>query len=470
MGFCVNCGTKLGNGIKFCPECGTAVAMVAKSESDNVVPFADERLDATLEKVSGSVFGAEALKTKAELVIDDDTETKFSPVADQNESDELTESFNGSVREFEKLLLETSNGDYISYLSKGLWSAWGPFKKFGYVLLWVLFFPIMAIVHLATSYKFNKSKLQPNEFRRANIVENYVFANDNQTALEALYFIKGQLDQLENVSRNSYMAFWVNLWKKKATSIFEKSFSISEDPAIQGIYDEIDVQASALLDLHKKRYGAKFVILVLLLLGIGTFNVVVPKLALNSLNRYTRSYQVSDDSLTDSQAKTWLKSINKENTIAAENVQFYGIMEECFESGGDVKLTLLPDEELIQVDMTVVCKQDFGEMVTNELAEKNIDAGMMDYEWGEFYLNGNNVAYIGTYGADRVAGATAYQKLLKAKPGDVITFKLYADVITSYSFGLEDAENLMKSENLLMGINTTYYNGEDNYEDYYQID
>ncbi len=69
-----------------------------------------------------------------------------------------------------------------------------------------------------------------------------------------------------------------------------------------------------------------------------------------------------------------------------------------------------------------------------------------------------------------MAGATAYQKLLKAKPGDIITFKLYADVITSYSFGLEDAENLMKSENLLMGINTTYYNGEDNYEDYYQID
>ncbi len=465
MGFCTNCGTKLGEGVKFCPVCGTAVVMVAKSENEaeNVAPFADAQLDETLRKVSGTVFGAEQFETKAEIVPENTAaEKRITPVNEKSEEKAVQESFSGSVREFERLLLETSNGDYISYLEKGLWSAWSPFKKTGRIALWVLFFPIMAIIHLITSYKFNKNKLLPNEFRRANIVENYVFANDNQTALEALYFIKNQLDQLENVSKNSYMAFWVKTWKNKATQIFERSFSISEDPAIQEIYDEIDVQSSALLDVHKKRYGTRFVILILLLLGIGTFNVVAPKLA---YNRYVGIYQVSDF-----KAKAWLKSINKSNAIDMENVQFYGIMEECFEAGDDAQLTLLADDELIQVDMTVVCKKDFGEMVTKELEENNIDAGMMDYQYGEFYLNGNNPAYIGTYGADRVAGASAYQKLLKAKPGDVVTIKLYCDVITSYSYGLEDAEELMNAENLLMGVNMTYYNGEDNYEDYYQID
>ena len=405
MAFCSNCGTSLLDKVKFCPTCGTAL-MVPKS--------AEVKTDET-----------------------------------------------GSVREFERLLLETGNGDYINYLSKGLWSTWGPFRKVCWIILWILFFPIMAILYLIKSFKFNKNKLKPNELRRANIVENYVFASDNQTSLEALYFIKGQLDQLENISKNSYMAFWVKLWKNKATQIFEKSFSISEDPAIQEIYDEIDVQASALLDMNKKRYAARFVILVLLLLGISTLNIVVPRLA---YKKYVGVYEISE-----LKAKTWLNSMNKTNTIAAENVQFYGIMEECFEAADDAQLSLLVEDELIQVDMELTCKEDFGAKVNNELAENNIDATMMEYKWGEFFLNGNNVAYIGTYGPERVAGATAYQKLLKAKPGDVVKIKLYCDIITSYNYGLEDAESLMKTDNLLMGVDTTYYNGEDNYEDYYQI-
>ncbi len=457
MSYCGFCGTEIRVGEKFCPNCGTPVEKAVGSAA-NVV----DNGPVAFKPHPGAVNIVPMARTKNQIVaacpccgagLTEGTSNCSSCGYD------LTADFSGSVKEFEKFLIWASSGDYINYLNKGNWSGWNIFKKIGWVALWIMFFPLMAIIYLITSYKFNKNKLKPDELRRANIVENFVFAADRDTTIEALYFIKSQIDQLENISKNSYMAYWVKTWRNKATQIYQRSITgLGADPAIKDIYDELDEQTEILLNKSQKRYWTRFVVLILAVMAIFGARFAAARYLINRMNSmYSYNYD-----LTEPEVATIVNGMNQTNTISKEQIQLVGILDDCFEVGdSDAELKLMEDEKLIQVTFELVCKKEMAEDVKAQLESKGMTLDPTECDFGDFVFNSDVRANIGNYGVDKVAGLSVYKKMLEAQPGDTIPVKLYA-VVEDYSdYSLEKSERLMKTDNLIMGAEVSYYENED---------
>jgi hypothetical protein len=427
---CENCGAATREGQKFCSSCGAPLAAKAVGETPVMMAYAEP---ADRNVIQG-----------------------FTPL---QEKFEVGTNSNGSVKELEKLLIAANGGDYVTYLNKGSWSNWNVFAKAGWGLLWVLFFPIMTIYYLSTSYKMGKGRLRADELRRANIVENYVFANDQNTTLEALYFIKGQIDQLENISKNSYMAFWVNLWRNKAMQLYQRSVTNhGVNPAIKDIYDEIDNQTQYLLDSSKKKYWVKFVLLVAASLLITTGSVAYKKYTDYKTQQYYKTILYSEDD-----EELSMDAVNETNTVVPSEFSMRNIVGNCFDiSDKNIEMKLLKEDNLVQLDFELVCKKDFRPELEALIKEKGVTGTIDDYYYGNFVFNGNMRANISNYGGmGSAAGASALEKMLAAKEGDVIPIRLYCEYSTYSKYSIEEVASFMRTDTLMMNMELTFFEGEE---------
>ncbi len=101
-----------------------------------------------------------------------------------------------SVKDFESLLIGVSDGNSISYLRKSTFQNASVLGKIGIILLWILLFPVMLFIYIFRKYVVSSRHLSESDNKKANIIGNYTFTNDRETLLEALIFIRTQIDIL----------------------------------------------------------------------------------------------------------------------------------------------------------------------------------------------------------------------------------------------------------------------------------
>jgi hypothetical protein len=427
---CGKCGALGSEGQKFCSSCGAPLAQKAVGETPVMTAYAEPEDRSFIQG--------------------------FTP---PSEKFEVGTNANGSVKELEKLLISANGGDYVSYLNKGSWSNWNIFAKMGWGLLWVFFFPLMTIYYLSTSYRFNRNRLKANELRCANIVENYVFANDQNTTLEALYFIKGQIDQLENISKNSYMAFWVSLWRNKAMQLYQRSVAYHVvNPAVKDIYDEIDNQTQYLLDSAKKKYWVKLVVLAVAALLLTTGTVAYKKYTDYKAQQYYKTFIYNED-----EEDLSMDAVNETNTVVPSEFSMRNIVGNCFDiSDKNIEMKVLKEENLVQLDFELVCKKDFRPELQALIEEKGVTGTVDDYYYGNFVFNGNMRANISNYGGmDSAAGSSALEKMLAAKEGDVIPIRLYCEYSTYSKYSIDEVASFMRTDTLMMNMELTFFEGEE---------
>ncbi len=87
------------------------------------------------------------------------------------------ERISESVKNFESLLIDASDGNSISYLRKSTFGSATLMKKIGIILLWIIFFPIMLFVYIFRKYIVSSRSLTKSDNIKANIIGNYAFLN-----------------------------------------------------------------------------------------------------------------------------------------------------------------------------------------------------------------------------------------------------------------------------------------------------
>jgi hypothetical protein len=178
------------------------------------------------------------------------------------------------------------------------------------------------------------------------------------------------------------------------------------------------------------------------------------------IDKVKSTYSYNYD-ITEPEVATIVGAMNETNTISKDQIQLVGILDDCFEVGDqDAELKLLKDEKLIQVTFELVCKKEMSGDVVAQLEAAGMTLDPMDCDYGDFVFNSDVRANIGNYGVDKVAGLSVYKKMLEAKPGDTIPIKLYATVEDYSDYSLEKSERLMKTDNLIMGAEVSYYENE----------
>ena len=358
-----------------------------------------------------------------------------------------------SVKEFERLLIETSDSNKIEYVRRNSFESASTMGKIIWILFWIVLWPVLIFVYIFRRFGFSSKSLTPNESKRAGIISNYVFDGDRKTLHEALLFIETQIDILAEMKKDGYTSFWLNLWTSKAEQVFEKSkSSVGEDATLKEVFDRIKPRSEKLI--NKTRLG--FVVSLL-----AAFAAVVI-IGFTIAQPYMYTYNIVHDTGV---VPLTIKGVKEKNTIDAKNVSVAGLLGNCFEAADqDAHLEFKDDYKYLDVTMAVVCTKSLSDEIDGRLADKIQDFDNEKILSGVFKLNGSVYNYIGDYGLGEIQGKEIFEDLMHAQPGDEIQIHLINEV-KSYDRA-EDYKKVMEVSNFILTLELTYTNelGNDKYE------
>ena len=257
---CPNCGKKVDNDVKYCPECGTCIRQVIHADKKEPKEGKEDPNNAAERKqtYAGMIYKC---PNCGEMI---HSFTAFCPSCGY-------EINSATVSRSVELFIDGINtiDNEIAYdnatVKKG-WASWGFFKKAGWILLnlYTLFIPLFIYLILPQLGIGGSVKLTPGEKHKIQFINNYTFPNDRENILEGLLFIKSQADSLASgkVDRNSYG--WIKVWRNKASQLFDKAQILFKNDSIA-----LDTYSAIIKDEQKmkgKLIGKSVIAAVLIVL------------------------------------------------------------------------------------------------------------------------------------------------------------------------------------------------------------
>ena len=351
-----------------------------------------------------------------------------------------------SVKEFERLLIETSDTDNINYLRKSSFEDASLLGKIGWIIIWLFTWPVMMFVYIFKRNSTSTKMLTPSEIKRSNIISNYLFTNDRKTLLEALIFIQTQIDIFSEMKKDGYMQYWVNLWTSKAEQVYEKAkISVGEDAKIEEIYRKIKKESERLNGLKTTFFLIKLV--------LATTAFVAAFIIISTPFRIARSV-LTDEVVIDRS----IKRTEKLNEISADNVVIAGVFGQCFELASDKAVIELTDDDTkMEVTVTVKCKKPLADEIAKKIDGKIPDYNVYKPLSGTFFINHPIGCYFSDYNLEGVVATELYNQLLNAEPGDVLDFHLIHLVDDIYP--PQEYTNVMTSSTLALSLEATFSHG-----------
>lgn len=216
--FCVNCGTKLNPGAKFCPGCGAAVSASASSMNVPPIPTASPANPTTRQQeFAGKIIKCPACGTEI---------PSFTAICPRCGHEINSTRVSSAIKDFTNQISQCDRAIANSPAEpKKGWKSWSGGKKVGWVFLNLFTFCIPLVIYLILSLLGigSMSSLTPEEKNKAQLINNFAFPNDREDILEGLLYIKSQTASLASgkIDRNTWR--WMKIWKNKASQLFERA-------------------------------------------------------------------------------------------------------------------------------------------------------------------------------------------------------------------------------------------------------
>ena len=228
MAFCMNCGQPLPDGAKFCTNCGISTGQKLK---DNC----SERKQEFVGKVKKCPACGEEIPAL----------TAICPACGHEiNSTKVTSSLSSFIQALDECDARIAQEAKGSTTQKGF-RVWDKKIKIGWIVLNIMtsFIPLaiyLALPYIKPFFGYRTPNLNPEEKKKANIIENYAFPNEREAILEAILFIKNKIAFLASSKYNLKTAYWMSLWNAKANQLQEKAkLMLNNDSIAEVAYTEI---------------------------------------------------------------------------------------------------------------------------------------------------------------------------------------------------------------------------------------
>lgn len=218
---CSRCGYKMADDVSVCLNCGSQM------NDDNV---SSKRVQEYAGKIIKCPSCGEELSSFTAICPACGHEINSAEVPSAIK--EFTDKINQCDMAIASSPLEPKKG----------WKSWGRWKKIGWVLLniYTLCIPLVIYLLFPLLGVGRTSMLTPDEKIKAQFITNYPFPNDREHILEALLYIKAQINTLASgkIDRNTFR--WIKIWKGTASQLHEKAeIMFKGDNIANGAYSSI---------------------------------------------------------------------------------------------------------------------------------------------------------------------------------------------------------------------------------------
>ena len=282
---CNNCGKELGNGAKFCAECGAPTSQDSPSENTKrKVVYEGEihKCPRCGEELQG--FVAICPSCGHEL--------------NSQMINESLKSFINAIDEVDDLISKEPSKNRID------WKSWSIGKKvlfliltlstYGAPLLIYFVFPMIMPVLIPKS----SPRLSEMEKKKANLIENFTFPNERESIIEALIFTKSKIAFLSSEQYTLRTAYWSRLWLAKAQQLFQKAkLLLKNDSAVNEVYEEILRNKAQLEREIRNRAIAGFCVIFAYVFILSFSLIVDYAIAFSALPPVFSNLQQTDDKL-----------------------------------------------------------------------------------------------------------------------------------------------------------------------------
>ena len=300
MAFCTNCGKSLKDGALFCSACGTP----QKSSTVNHYQYSEQRQNVYVGNVR------KCPSCGAEL-------SSFTAICPQCGHELNSVKVPESIKDFSAQLnildVEISNSPNVKY-----WKNWSSGAKFGWIVLNIFTFCIPLVIYLLLSIVgFGKfGKLSPAEKKKEAFINNFSFPNDRECVLEAMFFIKSQVEILASQPKNKKTKKWIQIWETKSKQLLNKSKILFQEESIAtDLYNQI---VALKKQVNKSIMIKSFIIIILIVLLAAI--VLAPRFKyLPGINVF---YEAGESIINKSSGKSTIPTID-ENAATNEREGIY---------------------------------------------------------------------------------------------------------------------------------------------------
>lgn len=224
MAFCTECGKQLPAGAKFCLECGTKVGEATCAGG----PGEREEYVGTYTKCPACGVGISEL-------------TAICPACGTElNSEKISHSFQKFTDGLNKCDKAISKEPPAS---RWPWTGWETSARILFVVACLIFYGLPLLVYVGYALLRPKKPTAAEKSKRS-FIENYAFANDRETLLEALLFVEAQTAALAQGKADAGTVRWMDVWKQKADALHEKvQLVIPHDATAKQSYADICANA-----------------------------------------------------------------------------------------------------------------------------------------------------------------------------------------------------------------------------------
>ena len=221
--YCSRCGEKLDPGDRFCPICGTPVSKddtytkTSSSYTDRSTQNGESDRSKRKQEYAGTVVKCPACGAEIQSF------TAICPVCGHEINSAKVSS---AIQEFSMLIGKADEAIANSPTApKKGWNSWNGWAKVGWVILNIYTFCIPLVLYYVLPFLGvgGLSSLTPEEKKKAQLISNYAFPNDRENILEALSFIKVQMESLASGKIDKNVFRWMGIWKSRASQLYEKA-------------------------------------------------------------------------------------------------------------------------------------------------------------------------------------------------------------------------------------------------------
>lgn len=221
--YCSRCGDKLDPSDRFCPTCGTPVFQTGTSYKE---PSTHTKQSAQNDEDYRSRRKQEFAGTVIKCPACGEEIPSFTAICPACGHEINSARVSSAIKEFSMLINQADEAIANSPTApKNGWNSWSTWVKIGWVILniYTLCVPFLIYTIIPLFGIGTMSSLTAEEKKKAQLISNYTFPNDRESILEALLFIKVQMESLASgkIDRNVYR--WMGIWKSKASQLYEKA-------------------------------------------------------------------------------------------------------------------------------------------------------------------------------------------------------------------------------------------------------
>lgn len=329
--YCSNCGKEINSNSKFCNCCGASVNIK------------ENALEEKKEEIRNEVEMEELSERK--IVYDGkihkcpncgDVVRAFDIVCPScgfelsgKEVSKTLQRFIEKVNECEQTI---SNSPKIS---NGGWSSWSSGKKFGFIILNLIFAFIPLFIYFLLP--FIKIKTKPNlskeEQQLESLIENFPFPNDRESIIDALIFAKEKMDFISKEEMNRKNAYWFRLWSSKAEQLKHKAdLLFPNDKIVNESYDKILNKNAEVNKKLKIKALIGLILLIVAIVFLGMRSNLFERMDIVDTTNYNATIEWQDSVLFNRLPHP----DNKNGTIISESsgqlqVEVYKVTKEDFE-------------------------------------------------------------------------------------------------------------------------------------------